>query len=132
MIDDSLTRRDPGRSLLEVVRRAQPAQRRECQHRRRQGKLDLTPPAFFDGLCDRDGTLPLGRLHPGLHARQVGRDPVGDDARIARPVLPIDRQAILRQDDQLAVRTATVQPRHRVGRVTADGLARMSAESRPV
>ena len=66
--------------LLEVVRRAQPAQRRERQDRRRQRELDLAPPPLLDRPRHGHGTLALGRLHPLLHARQVGRDPLGHDA----------------------------------------------------
>ena len=110
LIDGSLTRGGPRLLLLDIIRRAQPGQRCERQHRGRQCKLDLAPPPLFKGLCDRDGTLALGRLHALLHARQVRRDPLGDQARIARPVVGLDRQAILRQGDQLGVGTATVEP----------------------
>ena len=101
------------------------------QHRRRQGELDLAPPPFLDRLRHGHGTLALGRLHPRLHARQVGRDPLGDQARVARPVLRLDRQAVLRQGDQLGLGPAAVQPRQRVGRVAPHRLAEDLLAPRP-
>ncbi len=123
LIDDALTRRSLRRPLLEVIRRAQSAQRRERQDRRRQGELDLAPPPLLDGPRDRHRALALGRLHPLLHARQVGRDPLGDQSRVARPVLGLDRQAVLRQGDQLGLGPAAVQPGQGVGRVAPHRLA---------
>ena len=76
------------------------------------------------------GTLALGRLHPLLHARQVGRDPLGHDAGVARPVLGLDRQAVLGQGDQLGLGPAAVQPRQGVGHVAIGRLAEDLGRSR--
>ena len=123
LTDDPVDGRGPRLPLLEVIRRAQPAQGREGQHRRRQPELELAPPPFLDRPRHGHGTLPLGRLHPRLHARQVGRDPLRDQARVARPVLRLDRQAVLRQGDQLGLGPAAVQPGQGVGRVAPHRLA---------
>ena len=124
--------RGPRRPLLEVIRRAQPAQGRERQDRRRQRELDLAPPPLLDGPRHGHRALALGRLHPVLNARQVGRDPLRDQARVARPVLRLDRQAVLRQGDQLGLGPAAVQPGQGVGRVAPHRLAEHLLALRPV
>ena len=82
------------------------------------------PPPFLDGLGDGHGTLALGRLHPLLHARQVGRDPPGHDRGVAGPVRRLEGQAVPGQGDQLALRSAAVQPRQGVGRDARHRLAK--------
>ena len=73
--------------LLEVIGRAQATEGRERQHRRSQGELDLASPPFLDRCCHGDGTLALGGLDTSLNACQVGRHPLGYQARVARAVL---------------------------------------------
>ena len=68
-------------SLLEY-RTLEPAQRRDRQHRGRQRELDLAPPPLLDRPRHGHGPLALGRLHPFLNARQVGRDPLGHDVGV--------------------------------------------------
>ena len=109
--------------LLEVIRRAQPAQCGERQHRGRQRELHLSPPPLLDRPRHGHGALALGRLHPLLHARQVGRDPLGHDIGVSRAVLGLDRQAVLGQGDQLALGPAAVQPGQCIGRVAPGRLA---------
>ena len=86
------------------------------QDRRRQGELDLPPTPLLDGFGHGHRALALGRLHPLLHARQVGRDPLGDQVRVRRPVLGVDRQTVFRQVDQLGIGPAALQPDQGLGR----------------
>ena len=109
--------------LLEVIGRAQPPQRRERQNRRRQRELDFASPPFLDGFRDGDGTLSLGYPDAFLHARHVGRDPLGHGLGIVRPVFELDRQAVLRQANQLGLGSAAVEPSQGIGRVAVGCLA---------
>ena len=65
----------------------------------------------------------LGLAQPALDAREVGRQPRQDHARVARPVLRRGGQARPRQGDQLGVGPAGVEPVERVGQVGPLGLA---------
>jgi hypothetical protein len=109
-IDHALTRRSPRLPLLEVVRGAQTAERRKSQRRRRKRKLHLAAPLFLDRPRHGHGTLALGRVRPLLDAREVGRNPVGDDLGGARSSLELDGQAVFNERDQLILGPAASQP----------------------
>ena len=83
----------------------------------------LPPLPLLDRPGHGHGPLALGRLEPLLHARQVGRDPLGHVARVARPVLGLGRQAVLGQRDQLGIGPAAVEPGEGVGGVAPGRLA---------
>ena len=108
---------------MQLVGERQAAERRQGQQRRGQPELEPAAPPLLDRPRHGHGTLPLGRLHPLLHPRQVGRDPLGHGVGVARPVLGLDRQAVLRQADQLGLGPAAVQPHQGVGRGTVGRLA---------
>ena len=83
----------------------------------------LAPPPLLDRPRLGHGPLALGRPQPLLHAGQVGRDPLGHDAGVARPVLRLGGQAVPGQGDQLGVGPAAVEPGQGVGQVAARRLA---------
>ena len=79
--------RGPRLPLLEVIRRAQPAQGRQGQHRGGQAELELASSSLLDRPRFRHRPLTLRRPQSFLHPGQVGRDPPGDDPRIAGTVV---------------------------------------------
>ena len=94
-----------------------PPKRSSAPAPRPRAELDLAPPPLLDRPRHRHRSLPLGGLDPLLYAYQVGGHPLGDEAGVPRPVLRLDRDAILGQRDQLGFRTAAVQPGQSVGRL---------------
>ncbi len=108
---------------MQLVGERQAAERRQGQERGGQAELELPPPPLLGRPRHGHGPLPLGRLHPLLHACQVGRDPLGHGVGVARPALGLDRQAVPRQSDQLGLGPAAVQAPQGVGRVAVGRLA---------
>ena len=123
--------------LLEQVVRAQPAH--GCQRQQRGRKPDLEPPgAALDagalvGLGGGVGGLlgagclgGLGDLRGAqavLHPAEIGRDPLGHGAGMARAVLRLARQAVCGDRDQLGVGPAGIQTGDGVGQVAQRRLA---------
>ncbi len=65
---------------------------------------------------------PFRRLEPLLHSGLVGRDPTCHLAGVPRPPLPLGRQAVLGQRDQVRVGPAGIEPAQGVGQVAPRGL----------
>ena len=74
----------------------------------------------------------LGPPQPRLHARQVGRHPLGHRRSVVWAVLALAGEAVLRQRDQLRVRAAGIQPAQCSGRIAQRRRALDLAGARPV
>ena len=107
---------------------------RQCQRQPPGLPLGPHPGLGSLGAGALGGAGKLGRPEPLLHARQMGRQPLGHDAPIPGPVLCLGRQAGPCQPQELRVGPAGIQPRHGVARVAprrlALDLARVAAGER--
>lgn len=107
--------RDPGPTAA--------AEQRGGHHRRGQGELDPPPLLFLGGTRLGLDPLELGPPQLVLHASEIGRDPPGDRAGLARAVLALAGQAVSRQGDQFPIRCACIEPFQCIGQIALRRLA---------
>ena len=108
---------------MEVIGRPQSPQRRQCQERRRQRKLHPATPSLLDRSGLGHSAFAFGYLNSLLNAGQIGRQAIGHLLRVLGPIARLRRQAPLRQRDELVIRAAQIQSRHRLGEIAVASFA---------